>query len=356
MITWVWQHDTRKQRINVAILNAMFTVGAFVTPMLIAASMHSLHGAVWPAYYVLAAAAILEATMLPQLDSPDPIRQPVSGSKPSGGSKEMAPLAAADEDSGTEKEPLSPSKESEASSSSTFETPVKGAAAAAPSSAATPGASMFVYMGDPEAEAVLPRYVVVMLSICTLCFFANGCEHAAATWLSSFGIQQRHLGEETMAIMTSNFWTAMSLGRVAWACFAGVITSAWPALFANTLCCIVSALCMFIPSHALLWSSAMGLGLGVASSFPAAVTLPAEMGITMTPRMMTTLQLSASFGEMFCPFIMGIAFQFKRYPLFYILFLSWQSGVLFLLIVPWMLLTRRLPLSRAVLARLARRK
>ena len=56
---------------------------------------------------------------------------------------------------------------------------------------------------------------------------------------------------------------------------------------------------------------------------------------------------------MFCPFIMGIAFQFKRYPLFYILFLSWQSGVLLLLIVPWMLLTRRLPLSRALLRRLA---
>ena len=65
MITWVWQHDTRKQRINVAILNAMFTVGAFVTPMLIAASMHSLHGAVWPAYYVLAAAAKLMAGEMP---------------------------------------------------------------------------------------------------------------------------------------------------------------------------------------------------------------------------------------------------------------------------------------------------
>ena len=86
-----------------------------------------------------------------------------------------------------------------------------------------------------------------------------------------------------MAIMTSNFWTAMSMGRVAWACFAGYVTSAWPALFANTLCCIVSALAMSVPSHALLWSSAMGLGLGVASSFPAAVTLPAEMSITMTP-------------------------------------------------------------------------
>ena len=35
--------------------------------------------------------------------------------------------------------------------------------------------------------------------------------------------------------------------------------------------------------------------------------------------MMTTLQLSASFGEMFCPFVIGIAFQFRRYELFYLL-------------------------------------
>ena len=127
-----------------------------------------------------------------------------------------------------------------------------------------------------------------------------------------------------MAIMTSNFWTAMSIGRIAWACFAGFITSAWPALFTNTTCMIGSALAMFIPSHAVLWSSAMGIGLGVASSYPAAVTLPAEMGIRMSPRMMTTLQLSASFGEMLCPFLMGIAFQMRQYKLFYILMLGWQ--------------------------------
>ena len=29
-----------------------------------------------------------------------------------------------------------------------------------------------------------------------------------------------------MAIMTSNFWTAMSLGRLGWACFSGFVTSA----------------------------------------------------------------------------------------------------------------------------------
>lgn len=152
-----------------------------------------------------------------------------------------------------------------------------------------------------------------------------------------------------MAIMTSNFWTAMSIGRIGWACFSGVVTSAWPALFANTLCCVISALAMFVPSHALLWSSAMGVGLGVASSFPAAVTVPAEMGITMSPRMMTTLQLSASFGEMFCPFLMGIAFQFRRYSLFYTLILGWQTFVLCLLGLPWMLLTRRMKVPIALL-------
>ena len=88
----------------------------------------------------------------------------------------------------------------------------------------------------------------------------------------------------------------------------------------------------------------MGIGLGVASSFPAAVTVPVEMGIALTPRMMMTLQLCASFGEMICPFMMGIAFQFRAYSLFYTLILAWELFVLALLIFPWLLLTQRAPL------------
>ena len=64
-----------------------------------------------------------------------------------------------------------------------------------------------------------------------------------------------------------------------------------------------------------------------------------------------TLQLMASFGEMFCPFIMGVAFQFKRYTLFYIMMLCWQSFVLLMLFVPWSLLTRRVPLPGCLLRR-----
>ena len=84
-------------------------------------------------------------------------------------------------------------------------------------------------------------------------FFANGLEHAVATWLSAYvthgrtaaalrrirasyngvagtrsvpvapssygccrryGVHHCGLGEELMAIMTSNFWTTMAVGRI----------------------------------------------------------------------------------------------------------------------------------------------
>ena len=99
-------------------------------------------------------------------------------------------------------------------------------------------------------------------------------------------------------------------------------------------------------------TGALGIGAGVSSSFPALVTLPAEMGVEMSPRMMAALQahlgaistrdlgvisgrsssrvshpfsskliyyalqLFASAGEMLCPFLIGIVFQLKRFHLF----------------------------------------
>lgn len=72
LILWVWHHDTSRQRVNVAVLNAMFTIGAFVTPMLIAASMHYMRGHIWPAYYAIAVIAILQVVATLQLFSPCP--------------------------------------------------------------------------------------------------------------------------------------------------------------------------------------------------------------------------------------------------------------------------------------------
>jgi hypothetical protein len=298
----------------------------------------------------------------------------------------------------------------------------------------------FVYLGDPGSEG-LPPYVVVMVTISALCFFATSLEHSTATWLPAFGIKQRGLGEETMAIMSSNFWTAMSIGRIGWAFLSGAVTSAWPAVFANTICCILSGVAMVVPSNAMLWSSAMGIGLGVASSFPAvrraatlrralppsppqarscvqygaygasaqygaygasaqygaygasaqygvrrasarhpilrrppmpappprpltasrvclclrppraqSMTLPPELGIVMTPRMLMTIQLACSLGEMLGPFVIGLAFEMRRYSFFYELTIVSELLVLALLVAAWLLLTRRLALPRTWLS------
>jgi len=336
LILWVWHHDIRRQRVNVAVLNAMFTIGAFVTPMVIAASMHYLRGAIYPAYYCIAVVAICIASVLPLLPNPPPPDAEADAEAAEADGTELTSVAS----------PATDGAEMPGTSS-------KSKSALSPTSAKATPTSSWVYLGDDPAEGPARTYVM-LLAICTLCFFANGCEHTAATWLPSFGIKHRGLGEETMAIMTSNFWTAMSAGRLAWACLSGFITSAWPPIFANTACCVLAAAAMAVPSHALLWSSAMGIGLGVASSFPASMTLPPEMGITMSARMMTTLQLCASFGEMLCPFIMGLVFNYHRYSWFYGLMFVWEVGVAVVLFVAWMLLTRRLPLPAAVVRCLGR--
>jgi hypothetical protein len=66
------------------------------------------------------------------------------------------------------------------------------------------------------------------------------------------------------------------------------------------------------------------------------------------------LQLSASFGEMMCPFLMGIAFQFRKYWLFYGLMFGWETFVFVTLFIPWALLTRRVALPATLFKWLAK--
>jgi|MDSW01.2.fsa_nt_gb hypothetical protein len=116
-----------------------------------------------------------------------------------------------------------------------------------------------------------------------------------------------------MAIMTSNFWMAMSAGRILWAVLSGLVSTAWPILVANTAVCLASSLCFLMcESRVVLWAAAVGTGLGVSSTFPAALTLPPEYGVNPTARLVMGLQFAASAGEMSLPFVMGVFFQWER--------------------------------------------
>ena len=202
LIMWCWQHDDLSQRVYVAVLNARFTVGAFVTPMLVALAIHYVGSVIWPAYYVLSTVAILVAVILPMLPAPAPPRRRPAGSidgvelherfgdrgaNPSPRRATSAPSSldrlAADE-AGAEV------PRTHASPAPGTSSKLARHAARSPSG----GATRWFYVGDAGAEHI-SRDLVVMGAICTVCFFANGCEHTMATWLSSFGIKQRRLGE-----------------------------------------------------------------------------------------------------------------------------------------------------------------
>lgn len=328
LVLWTWQHDAHRQRVNVALANAMFTVGAFLSPMLVAASLHCMHGSAWPAFTCLGAISLVTAIPpVTLLASPSPPRE-----------HEVVELAAIEhsEEMYSESEPSA--------------TPMKQ----------LPANGGEVWSGDggdggeTEREPLFRRARLrctreraVLVTICTMCFFANGAEHTVATWLPPYGTKACGLSESTMAIMTSNFWTTMSLGRVAWASFSGLIPSAWPALFANTIVCVASSALFFSTAQGLVWGGALGIGAGISFSFPAAITLPPEIGIEMTPRSLMTLQFCASFGEMFCPFVVGVLFQWERHDLFGPLLFSSHIVVLLVLTMGWAYLSRRPAGNRA---------
>jgi len=322
LVLWTWQHDANRQRTNVALANAMFTVGAFLSPMLVAASLHCMHGSAWPAFTCLGAISLVTAIPpVTVLTSPGP--------PPKHEVIELASIEHSDEMYADADPSATPAKPYSAGGGDTWG-------------------------GEPECEPLCKqrtrqrsRERVVLVTICTLCFFANGAEHSVATWLPPYGTKACGLSEESMAIMTSNFWTTMSLGRVAWASLSGLITSAWPALFANTILCVASSALFFSTDQGLVWAGALGIGAGISFSFPAAITLPPEIGIEMTPRSLMTLQFCASFGEMFCPFVMGVLFQWQRFDLFGSMLFSWQLIVLVCLTVGWGYLSRRPASDRA---------
>ena len=65
-----------------------------------------------------------------------------------------------------------------------------------------------------------------------------------------------------------------------------------------------------------------------------------ELRIEMSPRMMASLQLFSSAGEMLCPFVVGICFQLRKYSWFGRICLAEQLFSLAALCLAWALLRR----------------
>jgi len=158
----------------------------------------------------------------------------------------------------------------------------------------------------------------------------TGSEHAVATWLSSFGVEVGHESEQTMALMSSCFWSLICAGRVVWCVASEFITSAWPMLFADIFCMLSGSL-MFLwysldPSYNwVLWAASCFVALGVSSSLPCVITLPRECNMQITPGALMALNVAGTLGEIFFPGLIGMAFEAKLYMALSVLLTSAQA-------------------------------
>ena len=274
-----------QQRTQVALLNLGFTVGALLSPAAIATALH-MGGTVYVGFYTVGGLGALTTFFylvcerLPCLSPPAAISR---GSEREG---------VADMDGST-----SPGRR----------TP-------------PPGASLVYPAGACLGERI------VILTMTAVLFCVTGCEHAMATWLPSFGHHVGGIEHSEMAVMSAAFWSTICFGRLLWAAISPKLTSGFPALAFDGALMLLSALLIAdFGRRALvatlggarnslqLWVGTVGLGFGCSSSLPCAITLPAEAKVELTPLRLLVLNLAGSAGETLLPFLIGLAFEQRRY-------------------------------------------
>ena len=156
---WRFRDDEREQRTAVAVLNATFTVGALLTPMLVADSLRK-GGSGRTAYDALSVGALLGSIALPTLAAP---------AEPTGG-------AGDEEKEDEEKQPLSPAAS---------ETPERSAGEETPLSPRGKAPSLEAQQSGGGRNALLFGCLAVVLCCVT------GSEHTVATWLAALGVEVR---------------------------------------------------------------------------------------------------------------------------------------------------------------------
>ena len=283
----VWASSVpTQQRSHVAMINVGFTVGALVTPAVIAGAYH-WGASCYVAWTVLAAfgclcGAAFSVSILPVCT--------------------MLPTTAPTQ-AGTQSTSADADRKS-------HEGDRRGASAGA------------AHSGYGSNGCVRGRKVWasgLIGAMCAVLFCVTGAEHAVATWLPTYGHNTGNVDLGEMAMMSAAYWGMICAGRLIWAAVSGALASGFPALAFDGVLMLVSAALIADFSvgrlqhedraasggSSLLWVGTLGLGFGCSSSLPCAITLPSEAKVELTPDRLLALNLSGSAGEMLLPYVIG---------------------------------------------------
>jgi FHS family Na+ dependent glucose MFS transporter 1 len=157
--------------------------------------------------------------------------------------------------------------------------------------------------GVSRVDNLLVVFIAVFL------FLYVGAEVGFSGWIYSYAVTLGLSGETTSAYLTSAFWLTFTAGRL-----LGIPIAARFRPRTILLCdlagCLMSALILLLwpQSAGAVWVGTLGLGLSMASVFPAMLAY-AERHMTITARTTGWFIVGASAGCMSLPWLIGQFFE-----------------------------------------------
>jgi MFS transporter, FHS family, Na+ dependent glucose transporter 1 len=158
------------------------------------------------------------------------------------------------------------------------------------------------------ASADRPNGRMVAL-IVVLFFLYTGSEVAFGGWIYSYAAALRLSRDAVAAYLTSAFWGSLTAGRL----LAIPLAMRFPPhriLLVDFLGCLASLCALLLWPHSLiaLWLGSCGVGLSMASIFPATLSL-AQGRMRITGQVTGWFFVGASAGGMFLPWLIGQFFE-----------------------------------------------
>lgn len=258
MVCWVWRGSSGRLGAVLNLVNACFPLGGSTAPLLVLLSEHRL-GNPLVAFLGIAVFSALPCAGAAVLETPSAPPAPELPSPPTrGGSFSSAALG--------------------------------GSTACG------------IDLGSRQ------RYVqaTVLAPLLTTIWLCIGAEIAYAAWVFSFATHRAGMRSDEAALLTSVYWSAFTVGRVAATPLAAFISPGailLPALCVEVLSLV--ALAVLHPSGAVLWVGTIGAGLGISVLFSNLLSLLACYSL-LTTRVTGAMGAAAAIGHMTIPSLAGV--------------------------------------------------
>ncbi len=213
-----------------------------------------------------------------------------------------------------------------------------------------PGAVWLLFVPSPvlptathERAPIHASAIAVILTVFFM-FLYVGAEGGYGAWVFTYATSLGFGDAATAAYLTSTFWGALTVGR-----FVGIPIASrvkpQTILLIDLAVCMVSVALMLVASNSALalWVGTIGAGAGMASIYPAMLSL-AGRSMTITGRITGWISLGAGAGGMFWPWLIGQFFERIGPPVTMLIVLSDLAIALAVLgVLAWVASPRRQP-------------